>query len=107
MFSHRDDTTPYDELVEKWNPLLEHDSLEPIGDYYKKKVTAVLLENQQTALREQAIHEQANVMGGGILSYPQAAIKLETLLVTIQFSSASFVAQCQTLWHMIFAAFSQ
>jgi hypothetical protein len=64
MFSHRDDTTPYDQLVEKWNPLLEHDSLEPIGDYYKKKVTAVLLENQQTALREQAIHEQANFMGG-------------------------------------------
>jgi hypothetical protein len=72
MFSHRDDTTPYDELVEKWNPLLEHDSLEPIGDYYKKKVTAVLLENQQTALREQAIHEQANVMGGGF-SVTQAA----------------------------------
>ena len=70
MFSHRDDTTPYDELVEKWNPLLEHDSLEPIGDYYKKKVTAVLLENQQTALREQAINEQANVMGGNF-SNPQ------------------------------------
>ena len=70
MFSHRDDTTPYDELVEKWNPLLEHDSLEPISDYYKKKVTAVLLENQQTALREQAINEQANVMGGNF-SNPQ------------------------------------
>jgi len=71
MFSHRDDTTPYDELVEKWNPLLEHDSLEPIGDYYKKKVTAVLLENQQTALREQALHEQHNNAMGGNFSNPQ------------------------------------
>ena len=61
-----EDNTPYDTLVEKWNPLLNHDSLEPIGDYHKKKVTAVLLENQQTALKEQAITEQAhtNAMGG-------------------------------------------
>ena len=61
-----EDTTPYDTLVEKWNPLLEHNSLEPIGDYHKKKVTAVLLENQQTALQEQHLNEQAHVnqMGG-------------------------------------------
>ena len=65
MFSHKDDSTPDDQLVEKWNPLLENDSVEPIGDYHKKKVTAVLLENQQNALREQAINEQhANAMGG-------------------------------------------
>ena len=69
-----EDTTPYDELVEKWNPLLEHDSLEPIGDYHRKKVTAVLLENQQTALREQHINEQhANNMGGGFSVSPAAA----------------------------------
>ena len=61
-----EDSTPYDTLVEKWNPLLEHNSLEPIGDYHKKKVTAVLLENQQNALKEQHINEQAhdNSMGG-------------------------------------------
>ena len=29
-----EDNTPYDTLVEKWNPLLNHDSLEPIGDYH-------------------------------------------------------------------------
>jgi hypothetical protein len=61
-----EDTTPYDQLVEKWNPLLEHESLESIGDYHRKKCTAVLLENQQTALREQYMNEQAhtNAMGG-------------------------------------------
>jgi len=65
MFTHREDNTPYDQLVEKWNPLLEHDSLDSIGDYHKKRVTAVLLENQQNALREQFLAEQpANNMGG-------------------------------------------
>jgi len=61
-----EENNTYDSLVEKWNPLLEHSSLEPIGDYHKKKVTAVLLENQQTALKEQHINEQAhdNSMGG-------------------------------------------
>jgi len=61
-----EDTTPYDSLVEKWNPLLEHGSLEQIGDYHKKKCTAVLLENQQNAMRQQAINEAAplNKMGG-------------------------------------------
>jgi hypothetical protein len=56
-------TTPYDTLVEKWNPLLNHEALPDIGDSYKKKVTAVLLENQERALREQALVE-SNSMGG-------------------------------------------
>jgi hypothetical protein len=57
--------TPYDTLVEKWNPLLSHEALPDIGDSYKKKVTAVLLENQEKALREQYLIEQPNAMGGG------------------------------------------
>ena len=59
-------TTPYDTLVEKWNPLLNHEALPEITDQYRKKVTAVLLENQEKALREQYITEApANSMGGG------------------------------------------
>ena len=58
-------TTPYDTLVEKWNPLLAHEALPDIGDSYKKKVTAVLLENQEKALREQYLTEYGNQMGGG------------------------------------------
>ena len=58
-------TTPYDTLVEKWNPLLEHGALPEIHDSYKKKCTAMLLENQEKALREQYLVEApANVMGG-------------------------------------------
>lgn len=66
-------TTPYDTLVEKWNPLLEHESLPEINDSYKKKVTALLLENQEKALREQYLVEApANSMNGGF-SVGQAA----------------------------------
>jgi len=64
-------TTPYDTLVEKWNPLLDHEGLPEIQDSYKKKVTAVLLENQERALREQYLVEgPANAMGGNF-SAPQ------------------------------------
>jgi len=61
-------TTPYDELVEKWSPILEHNASEPIQDGYKKKVTAQLLENQENAMREQAINEAAplNSAGSGL-----------------------------------------
>ena len=78
MFKHQDDTTPYDELVEKWTPLLDHESIEPIDDYYKKKVTAVLLENQQDALREQYVNEQANIIGGNF-SNPQVGNDVSAL----------------------------
>jgi len=40
-------------LVEKWQPILEHSDLPEIGDNYKKAVTAVILENQEKALSEE------------------------------------------------------
>ena len=51
--------TPYDQLTEKWSPLLDHDSMPRIEDNYRRKVTAALLENQEKALAEQAINETA------------------------------------------------
>ena len=42
------------ELVQKWAPILEHESLPKIADHYRKSVTAVLLENQEIAMRETA-----------------------------------------------------
>jgi hypothetical protein len=71
----------YDVLTEKWEPLLSHDALPQIGDSYKKKVTAVLLENQEKALREQYLVETpANAMGGGGFSVSQAAGAANTAL---------------------------
>jgi hypothetical protein len=51
------DNTPYDILTEKWEPVLGHDALPSIKDDYRKKVTAVLLENQEQALRSQHLTE--------------------------------------------------
>jgi len=59
-------TTPYDTLVEKWDPIINHSDLPNIGDVHKRRVTAVLLENQKRALQEQMLTEApANAMGGG------------------------------------------
>tara|TARA_Y100001937_G_scaffold3316_1_gene4371 strand:- start:9950 stop:11440 length:1491 start_codon:yes stop_codon:yes gene_type:complete len=38
----------------KWQPILEHPELPEIKDTYRKNVTAILLENEERALREQA-----------------------------------------------------
>jgi hypothetical protein len=40
-------------LQEKWAPLLDYEGLDPIKDSHRRAVTAVLLENQERALREE------------------------------------------------------
>ena len=42
----------YQALVEKWSPILEHDSFAAIKDGHKKAVTATILENTEKALLE-------------------------------------------------------
>ena len=42
----------YQALVEKWGPILEHDSFSPIADQHKRSVTATILENTEKALME-------------------------------------------------------
>jgi hypothetical protein len=55
------------DLIKKWQPVLEADSVAPIKDYYRKEVTAVLLENQEREMRKQAeaLFETAPVNSGG------------------------------------------
>ena len=53
-------------LAEKWAPLLDYDGLDPIKDNHRRMVTAVLLENQEQTMREEAqfLSEQpTNVTG--------------------------------------------
>ena len=47
-------------LMEKWGPVLNHESATPIQDNYKKAVTARLLENQEIALQEERLQAQGN-----------------------------------------------
>jgi len=42
----------YQQLVEKWGPVLEHESFSPISDSHKRAVTATVLENTERALME-------------------------------------------------------
>jgi hypothetical protein len=47
-------------LMEKWGPVLDHESAPSIQDRYRKAVTARLLENQEVALREEQAQAQGN-----------------------------------------------
>jgi hypothetical protein len=73
-----------EELQQKWQPVLEHPELEAIKDPYKRAVTALVLENQQQAMRQdaQALNETtysstpANATGSSISNYDPILISL-------------------------------
>jgi len=50
-------------LQEKWGPILDFDGVDPIKDAHRRNVTAILLENQEKELREEAsfLSEQPTV----------------------------------------------
>jgi len=49
----------YDRLIEKWAPVLNEESAGTITDHHKKSVTAAILENQEIALREEGVLQEA------------------------------------------------
>ena len=53
-----------EQLERKWQPVLEHDSLSPVKDNYRRAVTSILLENEEQALREDS--SLANSSGTGL-----------------------------------------
>ena len=55
-------------LIEKWGPVLNHESLPEIKDHYKKTLTAVLLENQERAVREQRAAEMGFLSEAGTVT---------------------------------------
>ena len=50
-------------LQEKWAPILDYDGVDPIKDAHRRATTAILLENQEKELREEAsfLSEQPTV----------------------------------------------
>ena len=73
-------TQPYDKLVEKWSPVLNHDEFGSFDDSYRKKVTAALLENQERAMHQQYLTETAptNALGAGAFGYDTGNSNLDT-----------------------------
>jgi hypothetical protein len=55
------------DLLKKWQPILESEAAPAIKDQYRKEVTAVLLENQERAMKEgaQALNEAVPTNSGG------------------------------------------
>lgn len=74
----------YDQLMEKWKPVLSEENSGPITDRYKKAVTAQLLENQEIAFREEGsamnfLSEQettTNVTASGAANWNPVLISL-------------------------------
>ena len=70
----------YEELLKKWEPVLEHPEFAEIKDPYKKKVTAILLENQDRdmeqgrgSLNESSFAQPSGETGVGFSSGADAA----------------------------------
>jgi len=61
--------TLVEQLERKWQPVMEHDSLSPIKDNYRRAVTAILLENQEQALREDSTVTNSLSATSNALSY--------------------------------------
>ena len=57
-------------LQEKWGPILDYNGIDPIKDAHRRSVTAILLENQEKELREEAsfLSEQPTVNTGSTSS---------------------------------------
>ena len=58
----------YDQLVEKWAPVLNEESAGAIKDTHRKAVTAAVLENQEIALKEEGMIHETNIAGDGGVS---------------------------------------
>ena len=50
----------YDNLVEKWAPVLNEESAGSIQDAHRRAVTAAVLENQEQALKEEGLIQETN-----------------------------------------------
>jgi hypothetical protein len=68
-----------EQLEKKWAPVLEAKDAPAFKDTYRKSITAVLLENQETALREERAQasflNEDNVIGGTDLNGGSGAVK--------------------------------
>ena len=83
-------TTPYDTLLEKWSPVVDHPDMPKIDDIHRRRCTAVLLENQKRAMNEQAgvLNEvSTNNIGAGFgtsnTSVPGALAGYDPILISL------------------------
>ena len=72
-------------LIEKWAPVLDSDQAPKITDNYRREVTAVLLENQERAMREErtALFEDAPANSAGAMPDSGGVAKFDPVLISL------------------------
>ena len=72
-------------LEEKWSPVLDHDGLNKIKDPYRRAVTAIILENQEKALAEEArqLNETAPTNSGSGLGTGTQIGSYDPILISL------------------------
>ncbi len=60
----------YDQLVEKWAPVLNEEPAGTISDAHRKAVTAAVLQNQELALRHEVLLHQTTQTGNPANCHP-------------------------------------
>jgi hypothetical protein len=72
-------------LEKKWSPVLDHDGLTKIKDPYRRAVTAVILENQEKAMAEDAhtLNEAAPTNSGGGLGSGTSVGSYDPILISL------------------------
>ena len=77
--------TTRQQLMEKWAPVLNHESAPAIKDNYRKEVTAVLLENQEREMRKQqeALFEAAPTNAVGSYGDTGGVAKFDPVLISL------------------------
>jgi hypothetical protein len=72
-------------LESKWSPVLDHQGLNPIKDSYRRAVTAVILENQEKAMAEEArsLNEAAPTNAGGGLGAGTNIASYDPILISL------------------------
>jgi len=65
-----------EQIQENWKPVLEHKDIPEIKDSYRKKVTAILLQNQKEHIAEQALHEAPTNVTGGVDKFDPVLISM-------------------------------
>jgi hypothetical protein len=74
-----------EQLEQKWSPVLDHDGLQGIKDPYRRAVTAVVLENQEKAMSEEArtLNEAAPTNSGGGLGTGTSVGSYDPILISL------------------------
>ena len=77
--------TTRQQLVEKWAPILNHESAPAFKDNYRKEVTAVLLENQEREMQKQreALFETAPTNSVGSYGDTGGFAKFDPVLISL------------------------